>query len=299
MTVTAYGKNADQAVEDAVAEINRLDAMLSTGISDSEIYRLNESGSGVLSLDASAIVSEALQLNEDTDGALNVAIYPVVQLWGFYSGDFRVPAQDEIDEKLALADAGAISFDRSSNTVSFEKESMAIDLGCIAKGYTSNRIMEIFREDGVDSGIVSLGCNVQTLGKKTTGTDWRVAIQDPEDPEGYLGTVNVSDKAVITSGSYERYFEENGVRYHHIIDPQTGYPADSGLESVTIVSSDGMLADGLSTSIFIMGVEDGTKYWEKHRDEFDMILYTSDGRLMATEGVEDCFESDRDILYLR
>ena len=113
--------------------------------------------------------------------------------------------------------------------------------------------MDIFKENGITSGLVNLGGNVQALGTKTDGSNWRVAVQSPDDTEDYLGVLSIRDKAVITSGGYERYFEQDGVTYHHIIDPKTGYPAENGLVSVTIVSSDGTLADGLSTLLFIMG----------------------------------------------
>lgn len=131
---------------------------------------------------------------------------------------------------------------------------MKVDFGGIAKGYTSASVMEIFKECGVTSGLVSLGGNVQALGSKIDGSSWKVAVQNPDSEENYLGVLSIKDKAVITSGGYERYLK-NGKVYHHIIDPSTGYPANSGLKSVTIVSNDGTLADGLSTSLFIMGLK--------------------------------------------
>ena len=138
---------------------------------------------------------------------------------------------------------------------------------------------------------MNLGGNVQALGSKTDGSKWKVGIQDPEGKEDYLGTLSIKDQAVITSGGYERYFEEDGKTYHHIIDPRTGYPADSGLLSVTIVSSDGTLADGLSTSLFIMGKEEAIEYWRDHSEEFDGILETEDGTLYVTEGIAEEFEA--------
>ena len=165
---------------------------------------------------------------------------------------------------------------------------MKVDLGGIAKGFTSDRVMELFSADGVTSGIISLGGNVQTLGTKPDGSLWRVGIQDPDDSSGIIATIEVADKAVITSGGYQRYFEQDGTTYHHIIDPRTGMPADSGLTSVTIVSDDGTLADGLSTSLFIMGKEAALDYWRAHRDNFDVILVASDGSITISEGLADC-----------
>nr|WP_243106058.1 FAD:protein FMN transferase [Butyricicoccus sp. OF13-6] len=162
-----------------------------------------------------------------------------------------------------------------------------VDLGGIAKGYTSDRIMQVFADNGVTSGIVSLGGNVQVLGCKPDGSKWRVAVQDPNDEGENFAVVEIADEAVITSGGYQRYFEEDGATYHHIIDPRTGYPADSGVISSTIISHDGTLADGLSTSLFIMGVDDALDYWRAHSDEFDAILMDENGAVYVTDGIAD------------
>lgn len=292
MSVTAFGENADEAVDTAQAEIERLDAMLSTGNGDSEIAKLNVSGMAELSVDAGYLVERALELYTETDGAFDIAIYPVMEAWGFPSQNYQVPSEDALQERLALVDASKVSYDADSRKVSFGEAGMEIDLGGIAKGYTSARIMDIFRSYGITSGLVNLGGNVQVLGTKTDGSKWRVAVQSPDDERDYLGVLSVSDKAVITSGGYERYFEQDGITYHHIIDPKTGYPAENGLKSVTIVSADGTLADGLSTSLFIMGKEQAAEFWRMHSDEFDAILLTDDGTIYVTEGIADDFSTE-------
>ena len=195
---------------------------------------------------------------------------------------------------LELADPSLIDYDKETSTVSFKKDGVQIDLGGIAKGYTSSRIMDIYKEKGVTSGLVNLGGNAQVFGTKPDGSLWRVAVQSPDSEDEYLGVLEMKDKAIITSGGYERYFEKDGVTYHHIIDPSTGYPADNGLISVTIVSADGTLADGLSTSLFVMGKDKATDYWKAHSDEFDMILLTDDEKLYVSEGIKDSFTSDRE-----
>ena len=169
---------------------------------------------------------------------------------------------------------------------------MKIDFGGIAKGYTSSEIMKIFDANGIKSGLVSLGGNVQALGCKTDKSKWKVAIQNPDNEEDYIGVLAIENKAVITSGGYERYFENNGKIYHHIIDPATGYPADSGLKSVTIVSEDGTLADGLSTSLFIMGLDKAKEYWQKNSQKFDAILLTNDNKQYVTEGIYNDYSTD-------
>ena len=292
MTVTAYGEKAQDAVDAAEAEIERLDTLLSTGNAGSEIVKLNEQKSATLSEDGGYLVKRALELNKETDGAFDIAIYPVMEAWGFPTQNFRVPSADELTGLLKHVDAAKISYDKDTREISFEDDQMKIDLGGIAKGDTSSRIMDIFKENGITSGVGNLGGNVQALGTKTDGSNWRVAVQSPDDTEDYLGVLSIRDKAVITSGGYERYFEQDGVTYHHIIDPKTGYPAENGLVSVTIVSSDGTLADGLSTSLFIMGEEKAAEFWKAHSNEFEAIFATDDGTIYVTEGLKDSFTTD-------
>ncbi|MBE6005639.1 MAG: FAD:protein FMN transferase [Sarcina sp.] len=187
----------------------------------------------------------------------------------------------------------------SEPSVSFGIKGMEIDLGGIAKGYTGDRVGEIFEKYGIESGIISLGGNVQTFGAKEDGRSWRVAIQNPASDVEYLGVLDVEDKAVVTSGGYERYFEEKGVRYHHIIDPRTGYPADSGLLSATIICDEGILADGLSTSLFIMGREEAEKFWRESGLDFEFILEDEKGVLYVTEGIADSLTTDAETVTVQ
>ena len=298
MTLTAYGEHAQEAVDKAAERVEALDALLSTGNENSEIYQLNQNGEATLSEEGGYLVERALELYKKTEGAFDIAIYPVMEAWGFPTQDYHVPDDDTLKEKLALADASKVNYDKDTRKIFFDQDGMEIDLGGIAKGYTSSQIMQIYQDCGVTSGLVNLGGNVQALGCKTDGSKWRVAIQSPDDTEEYLGILEIEDQAVITSGGYERYFEEDGVTYHHIIDPATGYPADSGLISVTIVSDDGTLADGLSTSLFIMGEEKAAQFWRENSDEFEAIMETSDGELYVTEGIADSLTTDMDVTVI-
>lgn len=298
MTLTAYGEHAQEAVDKAAERVEALDALLSTGNENSEIYQLNQNGEATLSEEGGYLVERALELYKKTEGAFDIAIYPVMQAWGFPTQDHHVPDDDTLKEKLALADASKVNYDKDTRKIFFDQDGMEIDLGGIAKGYTSSQIMQIYQDCGVTSGLVNLGGNVQALGCKTDGSKWRVAIQSPDDTEEYLGILEIEDQAVITSGGYERYFEEDGVTYHHIIDPAIGYPADSGLISVTIVSDDGTLADGLSTSLFIMGEEKAAQFWRENSDEFEAIMETSDGELYVTEGIADSLTTDMDVTVI-
>lgn len=291
MTLTAYGENAQQAVDEAEEEINRLDDLLSVGIEESEISIVNDNGSEYLSEETAAIVSKSIELYESTQGAFDITVYPLMEEWGFTTQKYKVPDKNKITELLKGVDASKIEFDSDTNFISLP-ENTKIDLGGIAKGYTSDKIMKIYEKYNVSAGIVSLGGNVQVYKTKTDGSLWKVAVENPDGGDDYLGVISVKDKAVITSGGYERYFEEDGIIYHHIIDPATGYPAESGLKSVTIVSESGILADGLSTSLFVMGKEKALEYWRGNSDKFDLVLADDDGNITITKGIEDCFTSD-------
>lgn len=352
MNLLAYGDHAEEAVLAAAEEIHRIDDMLSTGNPESEISKLNAAGTGAVSEDTLRLIEESQTLYKETGGLFDIAIYPVMKLWGFPSQEYRVPTAEEIKTALKTVDAAKITIGgpaaapqtaaAAQNTaaaaaqdaaegstaggqaaeqtaqvpaeasaaaegttaavqaaeqtpktqVTFGLPGMEIDLGGIAKGYTSSRVMDVFKEHGVEHGLVSLGGNVQALGAKENGKPWRVAIQNPESELDYLGVLDIEDKCVITSGGYERFFEKDGVRYHHIIDPRTGYPADSGIISATIISKDGTLADGLSTSLFIMGKDQAEKYWRSNADKFDYILEDKDGKLYVTEGAADLLTTE-------
>lgn len=284
MTLEAYGQNADAALDEAVAEIERLDALWSIASSDGEIAQLNAEKQITASADTLALLTRAKEISTATDGLFSTTIAPLMEAWGFTSGDYRVPDEAELSALLAQVDDEEIAISGSTVTIPADAK---VDLGGIAKGFTSARVMEIFRENGVENGILSLGGNVQALGTKPDGSLWRVGLQDPADERALFATLELADKAVITSGAYERNFEQDGIVYHHIIDPRTGYPAESGLSSVTIVSDDGTLADGLSTALFIMGKEAAVEFWRSHRDDFDMVLLADDGAVTVSAGIAD------------
>ena len=201
-----------------------------------------------------------------------------------------VEAARSLEEVLSLVDASKVQQNGREIILGNGQE---IDFGGIAKGYTSARVMEIFQEYQIESGMISLGGNVQVLGKKPDGNRWQVGIQDPNGQTGeVLAVLEAEDCAVVTSGGYERYFEEDGNTYIHILDPRTGYPADQDLASVTIVSEDGTLADALSTSLYLMGSRNAEKYWQTHQDAFDMVLITEEGTIQVTEGICKDFHSE-------
>lgn len=295
MEVDAYGDNGEKAVAKAEKEVNKLDSILSTGKSTSEISKLNKNKKQVVSADTMSLIKESVKISKETNSAFNPTIYSLMELWGFTTKNYYVPKENEIKPLLNHMNIDNIKIDERKNEVSFKDSNMKIDLGAIAKGYTSSKIIDIFKENNIKSGMVTLGGNVQVLGKKPDGSLWKVGIQNPIGEDEYLGVLQTSDKAVITSGGYERNFTKNGKNYHHILDPSNGYPANNGLTSVTIISSDGTLADALSTSLFVMGKDKAIDFYKKSNYNFDFILYTSDNKLIISDGIEDIFSSDLDI----
>ncbi len=277
-----YGGEA--LLDDAQEILEGLEKSLSVTDPDSEISALNAAGSARLSPTALELVEEALELCRITDGALDITVYPVVRAWGFTTGTYRIPGREELKELLARVDYTGVSV--SSGTVSLPHGAM-IDLGSVAKGLASDAIRDAWVEGGAKSGLINLGGNVYALGSKPDGSPWRVGVRDPFG-ESYLGVLEVRDAAVVTSGGYERYFEQDGQVYWHIIDPKTGYPADSGLSSVTVVGREGLLCDGLSTAVFVMGKNAAERLW-RSRGDFDLVLVTGEGEVYITEGLEDCF----------
>jgi thiamine biosynthesis lipoprotein len=292
MTLTAYGDNAQTGLSAAETEINRLDALLSVENSASEVYHINLDGSGELSPETAVLINESLEIYKLTDGAFDITVYPLMKKWGFYTGEYALPTDTELSELLACVGSDKLAL--TENTLTLTKAGMGIDFGGIAKGYASDKAAEVLAENGVESALISLGGNIRVLGAKPDGTPWRIAIRNPEDENTPIGIVKVMDKSVITSGSYERYFEMNGKTYHHILDPKTGLPAENGLQSVTIVCERGILADGLSTALFVMGKDKALAFWRNHTDMFDAVLVSDDGEIVITAGLADIFSSSLD-----
>lgn len=299
MSLTAYGSKGEEAVKAGIEEIERLDGIWSVGQENSEIAKINQAGNGEISTDTISVVKKALELSNNTNHAFSMTVYPLMELWGFTSGKYQVPTKEQIKEKLSLVDDTQVVLDEKNGKLILGN-GQQMDLGGIAKGFTSARITKIWREMGVTSGMVSLGGNVQVLGSKPDKSDWKIGVQKPGDKEGnMLGVLSVKDCAVITSGGYERYFEEAGKTYHHILDTATGTPSESGLTSVTIVSEDGTLADGLSTALFVMGREKAAAYWKEHKEDFETILVEENGDIYVTEGLQDKFQTDEKIKIIQ
>ena len=290
MTLTYYGQDREsgrEALEEGVAAVYELEDLLSATAPDSEISALNEAGQAHLSPDTAQLLSAALELCALTGGALDITAYPAVEAWGFTTGEYRVPNQAELEELGDRIDYTRVSLDQESASL---PDGMKLDLGAVAKGYTADRLAKLAQERDITSALLDLGqSTILALGAKPDGSPWRIGIQDPQG-EGYLGVLELEGQAMGTSGGYQRYFERDGVRYWHIIDPATAAPARSGLLSVTVVSPSGLACDGLSTALFVMGLERGTQFWRDHPElEFEALFILEDGSLALTSGLKDSF----------
>ena len=287
MTFTAYGEDAQAALQEAEECIQQVEGLWSVTDKDSEIYQANHSGGQpvTVSEETAEIISFALEMAQRTGGALDPTIYPVLTAWGFTTDSKQVPSQQQIAQLLEQVGYDRIQINGSELTV---PDGMELDLGAVGKGYTADLVTEILRRHGVTSALISLGGNIQSIGSRPDGSDWRLGIRAPWE-SGNLGVLTVSDAAVVTSGGYENYFDdEQGNIYWHILDPSTGYPADSGLQSVTIVGREGKMCDALSTALFVMGAQSAEQYWRENGG-FEMLLVTDSGEILITEGIAENF----------
>ncbi len=287
VSLTAYGKDAAAAMDAALAELAALEARLSVTRGDSEVAKINENAGELVSVSPQlqSILETSLTVSRQSGGAFDISVYPLVKAWGFTTETYRVPEAEEIAELLPAVDYTKIRLEGQSAGVA---AGMAIDLGAVAKGYAGDALAEVYAAHGVRSGIINLGGNVRAVGEKPGGQPWRIAIQDPYKDAGNACILEVRDANVITSGAYQRYFERDGVRYHHIIDPGSGRPSDSGLASVTIVAAGGAgaMADATATALFVMGLDDGLAYWRNYGG-FEAVLITEDGAMVVTPGIAD------------
>jgi FAD:protein FMN transferase len=289
---TVYADNAADLLDSVFDRVAEIEAKMSTSEDDydrTELLDVNRAPAGTdvtVSQDTFEVLREALRYSRLSDGAFDVTVWPLVKLWGIGSGNETVPAEDLIAEALALVDHRRLSLN-DDGTVTLPDEGMGLDVGAIAKGYAADEAAAILRDGGVDHALLDFGGNILVIGDKPDGTAWRIGVQRPDARRSeYIGIVSAVDRTVVTSGPYERFFVEDGVRYHHILDPKTGYPSRNGLEQVTIVSERSIDADALSTAGYILGLEEAWKLVES-LDGVEAIFATEDRRVYVTPGLTD------------
>ena len=301
-TIKAYGPEGESALalcEEKVRELERLFSVTKEG---SDVWNINHNKNTSVNEDTFLLISGALELCEITGGALDISLYPVLREWGFTTEQYQIPEPDRLRgllknvnyQNIACEEEAPDNPGEAGQYILSVPRETEIDLGSVAKGYTGDCLLEILKEQGIRSAILDLGGNVQTLGTKPDGSLWQVAVKDPFDVSRTVGVLQIDDKCVITSGSYERFFVGgDGKKYWHILDPGNGCPADKGLLSVTVVGEEGLQCDALSTALFVMGREDAIAFWRADHEglkDFEMLMISEDGTLYLTEGLEDSFE---------
>lgn len=289
------GKNGPDILDKAIKRIEEIENRMSVTIQDSDVSRINSNaGKQAVKVhdDTFAVIKKALEYAQISNGAFDITIYPIVKLWGITSEHPRVPADTEIQDKLKLVDYRNVVLDEEKKTVYLKEAGMGIDLGAIAKGYAADEVVRILKEEGVAHALINMGGNVIAMGGKPDGQPWKIGVQDPrsEGAQRHIAIIEVTDGSVVSSGDYERYmvdvYKKTGKRYHHIFDPSTGYPANSGLMATTVVASNSIDADALSTTVFIMGAEKGLEMVEG-LEGVDAMAITFDKKIYASKGLKE------------
>ena len=267
---TLYDEN-EKLCEDTVQlckdEITRLENLLSISKESSDVYKLNKSDEEtvLLSEETAQLIIQACDISKSCDGAFDISVKPLMTLWGFDTKEYKVPSDTEIEDVMSLVSYENVKLDK--NTVSI-KQDMAVDLGAVAKGYIGDKVLKIINNSGIYSALVDMGGMIlcKNVSKSPDEMFWNIGLSYPDDSgECFLKFKN-SSPAISTSGGYQRYFESDGVTYHHIIDSKTGKPSKSDISSVTVIDSDGYLCDALSTAFYVMGIDKTVEYLNTHKN---------------------------------
>ena len=290
---TVYGKNGEAAAKAALSKIVQLENRISWRIDTSDVARLNEAaGTDWISIDpeTASILSASLDVAQKSDGAFDPTVLPVTSLWDFGGGNQHVPAKSDIQKFVKDIDYRNLRVNVKNFTASLKLHSMGIDLGAIGKGAACDDAVAAYRSAGADYGIIAVGGSIGIYGSKPDGSLWHIAIRDPSTKDsnaGSMGQIDLSSGFVSTSGTYEQTFTENGVTYHHLLNPKTGYPENNGLVSVTIKCDSGALSDALSTACFILGREKGEKLLAEYNAQG--VFIDSSNKVYVTDGLKSAF----------
>jgi len=289
INLKAYGNKAEKAIDEAIEKLNHIDDKMSAFKADSEISKINSNAGTLLeeivSKDTYFVVKNAVKYSEILEGTFDPTIRPLVKLWSIGTKEEIIPEKFQIEETRKLVNYKDVILNENKNSIMLKQKKQALDVGGIAKGFAADEVRDIFHKNNVKSALIDLGGNIFALGSKEDGTPWRVGIQNPFKPRGeYVGILSVKNKSVVTSGNYEKYFMKDGQRFHHIIDPKTGYPSQSKIISATIISDNSIDGDGLSTGIYILGIDKAMKIMETIAG-VEAIFITEDKKIYKTSGV--------------
>lgn len=287
-TIEIRGMDESKAVEiidNAFAECGRYEGLFSRTIKNTDIYKINNAGGDEITVspETAELINQGIHLAKDTNGLFDITVGQLTDLWNFSATEPKVPADNKIKDTLPTIDYSNIHI--HDTTVSLENPNTWLDLGAIAKGYIADRLSDYLIEQGVTSGIVNLGGNIVTIGTKEDGSKWSIGLEAPySDRQEMIGGIQMENMTVVTSGTYERYIEEDGRKYHHILNPTTGYPVDSDIISVSILSKQGnsAMCDGYSTVCLLLGREKAEEYM-KDKEGFEYCILDTDGKIYQSE----------------
>lgn len=291
-TIYSDSSQTSEKANEAIDEtLDKLEKRISVKMSRSVLKECNDNyvvdGLYLLPEDILGYYNQEMEIYKETEGAFSPCIRPLADLWGIEDGNGRIPDGESIESALKLIDP--FNIEVSEKGITFHHKNMKIDMGAVGKGIACDQVMDELKNSDVQGAVVSVGGSIAVYGVKAIGQDWYIGIQNPRAPHGeFFGAIQTKGNIIIsTSGDYEKYFEQDGKRYHHIFDPRTGYPVDNGLISVTIVSDSGFLSDALSTACFVLGLEDGMAYAQKKG--VDAIFVTEDKKVYITDGLKKNF----------
>lgn len=288
VTIKACTNKGDAPLEAAFDRAEELEMILSANNADSELSQMNQKAykeEVKVSDELFYVVKKGIYYGEITDGAIDISIGKLIDLWGIGTKAARVPKEAELAPYIGQNGYRKIELKEEKKTIHFLDKNVQVNLGAIAKGYIADEMKKVLVEEyDVQHAMLSLGGNIVVIGDKADGTKWNVGIADPLDTQSVKASFSITDKTVVTSGNYERYFEQNGVRYHHILDANTGYPSDSGLISTSILTNNSIDADALSTATYVLGEKRALQMIEKVED-CEVVLIREDGSTVTTMGV--------------
>lgn len=289
INLKVFGKKGEKAIEKAIEKLNDIDDKMSAFKEYSEISKINSKAGGtreVVSKDTYFVVKKAVEYSKILEGTFDPTIRPLVKLWNIGTEEEAIPEKSQIEETLKFVNYNDVILDESNNSIMLKYKKQALDVGGIAKGFAADEVRDIFYKHKIKSALIDLGGNIFALGSKEDGTPWKVGIQNPFRPRGqHIGILSVKNKSVVTSGNYERYFVKDGQRFHHIIDPKTGYPSQSKIISATIISDNSIDGDGLSTGVYILGIDKAMEIIEEI-EGIDAIFITEDKKVYKTSGID-------------
>lgn len=286
VSIRLFEDGSEEALDIVFDRMAEIEERMSFNSNESEVIEVNEAAGispVIVSEDTFEVISAAIEFADKSGGKFDPTIGPLVKLWGIGSEDASVPSDSDRKNAVQLANWKDVELNSSDFSIFLREENMELDLGAIAKGYASDEAVRLLKDNNISRAIINLGGNVYAFGEKADSSPWKIGIQNPFSTRGeYIGIVSLKNKSVVTSGVYERYFEQDGVKYHHILDSKTGFPVDNELASVTIISESSINADAMSTVLFAAGVEEGLKFIERYYPDVDAIFVTKDKNVYST-----------------